>query len=232
MTCQKQGRFTLETKTELHSIPAPTTVMNQVGVDICNIPEGDGYCCLVVCIDCFSKWSEAIPIKDKKKTTVSQFLYDLICRRGFFSLKVNDQGREFVNGVSAELHRLTDAIQRVTSAYHPHANGLLERQNRIIKNSLKKLLDSSPTNWPYVIEGVLFAHRVTTHASTKYSPFELLYNRKAVLPIDIKHNTKDLSNLDEPFDKNMFDTVLESATSLRDQIHRKVEDNIKRAQEN
>ena len=86
MTCQKQGRFTLEIKTELHSIPAPTTVMNQIGVDICNISKVDGYCCLVVCIDYFSKWSEAIPLKDKKATTVSQFLYDLICRRGCFSL--------------------------------------------------------------------------------------------------------------------------------------------------
>ena len=33
------------------------------------------------------------------------------------------------------------------------------------------------------------------------------------MPIDIKHNTKDLSNLDEPFDKEMFDKVLESATT-------------------
>lgn len=49
--------------------------------------------------------------------------------------------------------------------------------------------------------------------------------------MDIKQNTKDLSNLDEPFDKDMFDTVLESATSLRNQTHRKVEDNIKKTQQ-
>ena len=51
------------------------------------------------------------------------------------------------------------------------------------------------------------------------------------MPIDIKHNAKVLSNLDEPFDKDMFDKVLKSATSLRNQIHHKVEDNIKKAQE-
>lgn len=155
-------------------------------------------------------------------------MYELICRHGCFSIQINDQGREFVNGVSAELHRLTGTNQRVTSAYHPQANGLVERQNRTIKNSLIKVLDSNPTDWPYVIEGVLFAHRVSKHASIKYSPFELLY--KAVLPIDIKHNTNDLSNLDEPFDKAMFDTVLESATSLRNNINHNVEANIKKAQ--
>ena len=47
----------------------------------------------------------------------------------------------------------------------------------------------------------------------------------------IKHNTKDLSNLNEPFDKVVFGTVLESATSLRKRIHHDVEDNIKKAHE-
>ena len=91
----------------------------------------------------------------------------------------------------------------MTRAYHPQANGLVERQTKTIKNSLVKVLDSNPTDWPYTIEGVLFAHRVTTQVSTKYFPFELLYNRKAALPIDIKHNTKNLSNLDKPFDKDI-----------------------------
>ena len=50
-------------------------------------------------------------------------------------------------------------IKHVTSAYHPEANGLAERQNRTIKNSLIKALGSNLTDWPNVIEGVLFAHR-------------------------------------------------------------------------
>ena len=70
MTCQKQGSLTPKTKTDLHSIPAPTAMMNQNGVDICNLPEVDGYYCLVVCIDYFSKWSEVKPLKDKSATTV------------------------------------------------------------------------------------------------------------------------------------------------------------------
>ena len=127
------------------------------------------------------------------------------------------------------MHRLTGTIQRVTSIYHPRINGLVERQNRTIKNSLIEVLDRNPTDWAYVIEDVLFTHRVTIHAF--YSPCHHTRNRKAVLSIDIKHNTKDLSNLDEPLDKDMFDTVLESATSLRHQIHHKVEDNIKKVQE-
>ena len=74
ITYQNQGYLTLKTKTDLHGV----YVSN--GVDNCNLPEIDGYCCLVVCIDYFSKWSEAKPFKDKRAATVSQFLYELIHR--------------------------------------------------------------------------------------------------------------------------------------------------------
>ena len=65
----------------------------------------------------------------------------MMCRHGFFAIKINDQGREFVNKVSDELHLITGVQQRVISAYHPQSNGLIERQNRTIKNSLMKLLE-------------------------------------------------------------------------------------------
>ena len=61
-TCYKQGSLTLKTKTGLYSIPVSNVVMNQTGVDMCNLPEIDRYCSLVVCIDYFSKWSETKPL--------------------------------------------------------------------------------------------------------------------------------------------------------------------------
>ena len=128
------------------------------------------------------------PLKNKSATVTAQALYVLMCRHGCFAVLVNDQGREFVNGISIELHKLTRVEQRITSAYHPQSNGLVERQNRTIKYSLVKVLNGNPLEWPYLIEGVLFAHRVSKHFSTGYSPCQLLYNRDHVLPIDIKHN--------------------------------------------
>ena len=56
---------------------------------------------------------------------------------------------------------LTGVEQRINSAYHPQSNGLMERQNRMIKNALVKVLDAHPERWTHIIEGVLFAHRVT-----------------------------------------------------------------------
>ena len=63
-----------------------------------------------------------------------------------------------MNEAVDELHSMTDTQQSVTSAYYPQSNGLVERQNRTIKNALVKVLDQNLEHWPYVIDGVLFAH--------------------------------------------------------------------------
>ena len=72
-----------------------------------------------------------------------QFLYGVICCRGCFEIQINDQGSEFVNEVNTELHKLTGVEQRITSAHHAQSNGILERLNRTIKNSLGKLLENN-----------------------------------------------------------------------------------------
>ena len=193
----------------------------------------NGYKHLIVLIDYFSKWSEAKPVKDKSAPTVARFLYEVMCWHGCFKTQINDQGKEFVNEVSDALLEFPGIDQRVTSAYHPQSNGLCERQNRTIKDSLVKVLEENPKKWPNVIEGVLCAHRVSVHYSTKFSPFFLLYNRHPTLPIDIKYNlVKDSNDTthDDPYDFETLRAVLNSSSKMRDAAHNKASQNIKKAQ--
>ena len=102
--------------------------MKQVSLDLCSLPEVDGYRHSIVCIDYFTKWSEAKPIRDKAALTVATFLYELMYCHSCFEVQINDQGREFVNGVCTCLRDFTGVEQRITLAYHPQSNGLAERQ--------------------------------------------------------------------------------------------------------
>lgn len=80
----------------------------------------DGHVAIVMAVCYFSKWIEARPLKSKGASEVARFLYeDIICRHGCVAIQINDQGREFVNSVSTELHAFTGTMQRITSAYHP-----------------------------------------------------------------------------------------------------------------
>ena len=118
--------------------------MKQIGIDICSLPEVDGLKHLVVCIDFFSKWSEAKSIKDKSASIIGQFPYEIICRHGCMKIQINDQGRKFFNEVSKVLHNMIGTEQRIGSAYHPQSNGICERRNRTIKDSLlKKVLEGN-----------------------------------------------------------------------------------------
>ena len=73
----------------------------------------------VTAIDYYTKWPEAAPLKNKTATDVAEFLYRLICRHGCPEIEISDQGREFVNQVQQELHRLTGVDHRIATAYHP-----------------------------------------------------------------------------------------------------------------
>ena len=143
-SCQQQGKIFKKIGPELKGIPVPNEVMKQTGIDLCTLPEVHGLKHLIVCIDYFSKRSEAKAVKDKGAPTVTKFLYEIICRHGCMRIQINDQGKEFVNEVSENLHEMTGTEQRITSAYHPQSNGLCERQNRTIKDSLGKVLEEKP----------------------------------------------------------------------------------------
>ena len=66
--------------------------MKQIGDDIVCLSSVDEFEYLIVCIDYFSKWSEAKPIHDKSAPIVA--------------IQINYQGREFVNEVTDELHSM------------------------------------------------------------------------------------------------------------------------------
>lgn len=208
------------------------------------LPEVDEFKYVIVAIDYFSKWSEARPLKDKSSVSVARFLYDeVICRHGCTKIQISDQGREFVNKLNDELCRLTGTEQRVTSAYHPQANGLVERQNRTIKNCFLKTLQENVLQWPYILQGVLFAHRTAKHSSTGYTPFKMLYQCDAILPIDIYFNNVDESsevidndmakndnNNSDVFDQESFKITLNKMMFMRNLMENKAKKNIDEAQ--
>ena len=98
-------------------------------------------------------------LKEKSAKEVTRFIYeDLICRWGCSEYHITDQGREFVNSTNKELLDLCGTKQRITSAYHPQANGLSERMNRSTQESLKKSLRMKMT-----MTGLTCSPRVPFH---------------------------------------------------------------------
>lgn len=215
----------------LHSIDIVPQNMKQIGVDITSLPiTCDGFRYLVVAIDYFSKWVEAKALKEKTGVEVARFLFeDIVCRHGCVSVQINDQGREFCNVVSEELHRLTGTEQRVTSAYHPQANGLVERHNRTIKECLIKVLKNKK-DWVSCISSALFAYRIAKQKSTGFTPFQLLYGRAAVLPLDVKSQPNVTDASVENDESKVFEEYFRSMLSIQNTVVEKANANILKSQ--
>ena len=125
--CQRQSSLPPNVKNDMHSVPVSPHVIKQVVLDLFSLCEVDGCRHLIICIDYFTKWLEAKPIRAKTALTVATFFYELMCCHGCFEVQINDQGREFVNGVCPCLHDLTGIEQHITSAYHLQSNCLIEK---------------------------------------------------------------------------------------------------------
>ena len=97
---RKFDKFTAE----LHPIPVKDKVWDTIGVDLIGpLPEtagGNKYIMTVSCL--FSKWPEATALPDKTATVIAEFLFQCFCRHGCSSVKISDQGREFINQVTED----------------------------------------------------------------------------------------------------------------------------------
>ena len=81
----------------------------------------------------------------------------------------SDQGREFVNEINTRLFQLTDIQHCVSSAYHPQTNGLDERFNQTLVNTLKKVIDSSTDDWDQHLSAALYAYRISVMYSVLWT---------------------------------------------------------------
>ena len=82
-----------------------------------------------------------------------------------------------MNSVCKKLFKLTKVRHKISSAYHPQTNGLIERYNQTLQRSLVKLVNKEQDNWDIFLEGVLFAYRTSAHKSTGVPPFEIMFGR-------------------------------------------------------
>lgn len=99
--------------------------------------------------------------------------------------------------INDELCRLTGVKCNLTSAYHPQSNGLDERFNQTLQRQLLKFVETEQNQWDLFLDSILFSYRVSQHDSTRYSPFFLVYGRKAKLPIEFNVTCDKDDNSDE-----------------------------------
>ena len=130
-------------------------------------------------IDHFTKYSEAIPIQDMTAETCARaYATNVIDRHGKGSGLVIDQGRSFNSVFFKETCKILGTKQVNTSAYHPQANGTIERYHKTMNQGLSHYVNAPDTNWDTLVPFYWMACRATPQGASGYSPYYLLQAEK------------------------------------------------------
>ena len=163
-----------------------------IAVDLCGpLPETtDGNTQILVLADHFTRWYDAIPIRDGQASTVAKVLDERVF--SYFGIPETihtDQGAQFESALFRACCELWNCKKTRCAPYHPQGNSIVERLNRTLGNSLRAMLaESEHQEWDRLVPQIMRIIRATPHRSTGETPNSLMLGRNVRLPHDLLVN--------------------------------------------
>jgi len=179
--CQR-GKVTRQWRSPPAAIAVPQRRFSHIHVDLVGpLPSSGGFTHLLTVIDRTSRWLEAIPLASTTATAVADALVaGWIARFGVPSDLTSDRGVQFSSEIWGVLMSKLQIRHHLTTAYHPQANGLVERAHRQLKDALRSRLAGQ--DWLNHLPWVLLSLRSTPKEDSGVSSAELLYGTPLLLP--------------------------------------------------
>lgn len=107
----------------------------------------------------------------------------------------SDEGCQFESQLLAEVCKLLHIHKSRTTAYHPQSDGLGERWNRTLLSMLATCVEDRPEDWEHHVRTACMAYNTSTHATTGFTPFYLMFGRQAHIPADLMYGTAEPESL-------------------------------------
>ncbi len=127
-------------------------------------------------VDMFSRYVILAPIKEKTARAVAHAVVTkLICERTAPRVLLSDNGAEFRNKVLAEICTQFGITQTFTVAYHPSSNGLVERTNHKILETLRPIVGKFIGTWEDWLPQVAATINASVCESTGQTPHFIVY---------------------------------------------------------
>jgi len=111
-------------------------------------PRSDrGHVYILTCIDTFTKWAEAFPLRNKEAESVAKVLVEQVfCRFGTPNSVLGDRGREVDGNIMRNSCRMLGVDKLRRTPYKPSSNQV-ERLHRSINSVLGKTVANHQRDW-------------------------------------------------------------------------------------
>lgn len=205
--CQ-QSKIGRHTFSRHGKIATPQGRFQHVHLDLVGpLPQSNGHTFILTLVDRFTRWPEAIPIRNINASTVADaFLRIWVARYGVPKVVTTDQGTQFMSNLFRELSSLFGMHHIHTTSYHPQSNGMVERFHRQLKAAFKS--KESSKDWFYELPWILLGIRSALKEDIGFSSAELLYGEPLRLPgefmTDVNSNQEISNELAKRIRQNIF----------------------------
>jgi Integrase zinc binding domain/Integrase core domain len=138
LNCQK-GKVVRHVRLPPEPIAVPPRRFSHLHVDLVGpLPPSRGFQYIFTIIDRASRWVEAVPLASITAADCAEALFAAwIVRYGVPAAITSDRGPQFSSAVWAAVCSLLNIDHMSTTAFHPQANGMVERWHRRLKDALR-----------------------------------------------------------------------------------------------
>ena len=142
--------------------------------DMTNVaPYNDNYRYMLTCIDVFSKYAWAVPLRTKSGHDVATAFRDKILTERKCAMLQSDKGTEFLNSVFQSMLRENN-IHFYTSENDDIKASVVERFNRTIKERIYRYFTHKNTRrYIDVLDDLVYAYNHTYHRSIGMTPVDV-----------------------------------------------------------
>ena len=178
--CQRnKGRMT-EPAGPLHPLPVPDSRGEHVAIDFVGpLPMDEGFDYILTMTDVLGSDIRIVPTHTSLTAVgmAELFFKHWYCENGLPSAIVCDHDKIFVSKFWKALCKLTGVGLKMSSAYHPETDGLSERTNKTLNQSIWYHVKRNQKGWVKALPLIRFNMMNTVNTSTGFSGFQLRMGR-------------------------------------------------------
>ena len=191
MSCQMKRRKTCWDRVPIEPVVRPETAFEVMNYDVIGPFENKsrGYCYVLTCVDQFSRWPAAVPLRNLYSKTICEALLWIFAHTGIPKVLVADNASYNTSGLSEEFRKRLGVTPRFSTPYHAEGNSIVERYNAVIKGMIHHVIRSGTKEWDRALPFLLWAYREMPNATTNVSPYELIHGKPARGPLAILKET-------------------------------------------